>query len=113
MDLVAVSAALRIPLSPPTATSEPLASTTRLPAPLPEPRAALPRPRCSPENGLADALAELNAAVLQQQRAEAEAAVARRPSTLKATLKAATAVERAHAHVLAELRLLAALDTPA
>ena len=95
MDLVAISAALRIPLGPQ----------------LCAPECYIPAQRVPDEGSLAGALSRLDRAVERQRRAEAEAATSRRPSTLKATLKSAADVERARAHVRAELRLLAALDT--
>jgi hypothetical protein len=45
-------------------------------------------------------------AVRRSERADAQAAQSRRQSTLKATLKTAAALERARAHLLAELRLV-------
>lgn len=97
MDVRAVSAALRVPLAP--LTPEP-----------DEPGPHIPAQRGSAEGSLVGALRQLDVAIDRQQRAEAEASRSRRPSTLKATLKTATAVERARAHVRAELRLLAAVD---
>lgn len=74
-------------------------------------RAALRTPESPLEtratgSALAEALEDLTYASRRLAIAEAEAATARRASTLKATLKSAMAVERARQHVLAELRLL-------
>jgi hypothetical protein len=68
---------------------------------VPEPRGQLPDP-----DALVSALVGFAAAAARLARAETEAAVARRPSTLKATLKSTIALERARQHVLAELRLI-------
>jgi hypothetical protein len=59
---------------------------------------------------LADALAEFEDAVRRSAAAETEASICRRPSTLKATLKAATAVSRARADLMTELRRLGELQ---
>ena len=58
------------------------------------------------------ALAAYADATEHMERAVAEAAVSRRPSTLKATLKSAVALERARQHILAELRLVGHLTDP-
>jgi hypothetical protein len=58
---------------------------------------------------LVTALTGLAAAAASKARADSEAAVSRRPSTMKATLKSTFALERARQHVLAELRLVAYL----
>ena len=56
---------------------------------------------------LDDALHRYEAAVHRVAVAEAEASLARRPSTLRATLKATTALDRARVALLSELRALA------
>ena len=48
----------------------------------------------------------------RKARADAEAALARRPSTLKAALKSTIALERARQHMVAELRLVGRLSEP-
>jgi len=58
------------------------------------------------------ALADYADATERMMRADAEAAVSRRPSTLKATLKSAVALERARQHILAELRLVGRITDP-
>lgn len=72
-------------------------------------RAALRASWPTPDEVEADvhgAVLAFEEAVRRSARAEAEADQSRRPSTLKATLKTSTAVDRARAHLLAELRLL-------
>ncbi|MCW2572827.1 MAG: hypothetical protein JWO88_2885 [Frankiales bacterium] len=89
MDQLAVRAALRFPTAGPPIDDRP--------APLPV------------------ALQELSFAARRKARADAEAARCRRPSTLKARLKATVAfelaLEHARGHVRAELRLLDAFAT--
>jgi hypothetical protein len=86
MDITAVRAALRIPTPPPTLESLP---------------------------SFQAAFAAFTAAVERKARADAEAAISRRPSTMKATLKTTAALERARQHMLAELRLIAGLGLTA
>lgn len=71
----------------------------------------IPAPRAAeqPPSPLVAAVNAFTAASARKARAEAEAAVARRPSTLKATLKTARALEQARRHLTAELRLVGAL----
>jgi hypothetical protein len=68
---------------------------------IPEPLGQLPD-----TEGVVTALAGFTAAAARKARADAEAAISRRPSTLKATLKSTLALEKARQHVLAELRLV-------
>ena len=68
-------------------------------------RASWPTPD-EVEADLHGAVRDFEEAVRRSARADAEAAQSRRASTLKATLKTSAAVERARAHLLAELRLL-------
>jgi hypothetical protein len=77
-----------------------LIAALRTPAPRPA------EPDSSPLLAAVNAFAVANARLL---RADAEAAIARRPSTLKATLKSARALEQARRHLTAELRLVGAL----
>lgn len=75
-------------------------------------RTPVPIPRATTENStvyLALALADFEHAVRREASADTEARIARRPSTLKASLKSASAVDRARAHLLAELRLVCAV----
>jgi hypothetical protein len=89
MDMTVLLAALRTPGPP--AVDEPAS------------------PHASP---LAAAIAAYAAATERKARADVEAAIARRPSTLKATLKSTTALEQARRHLAAELRLVVALTEP-
>ena len=59
-------------------------------------------------SALGGALHSFEQAVRRHASAEAEAALSRRPSTLKATLKSAMALELSRAQVMTELRLLRA-----
>ena len=52
------------------------------------------------------AVAAYAAASERKDRADAEAAVSRRPSTMKASLKSTMALERARQDMIAELRLV-------
>ena len=72
-------------------------------------RAALRSAELPRSDRITAALADLAVATARLARAEAEATISRRPSTLKATLKSTLAFERARQHVLAELRLVGQL----
>ena len=59
------------------------------------------------------AAAAYAAASARKARADAEASIARRPSTMKAVLTTTMALERARQHMIAELRLVGELtETP-
>ena len=78
-------------------------------------RAALRAPAPAPETeptSLRQAVAAYAAANERKERADAEAAVARRPSTMKAALKSTMALEHARQHMIAELRLVGQLTEP-
>jgi hypothetical protein len=68
-------------------------------------QAALRIPEQRRPASLDAALRSYEVALRREAFAQAEAAIARRPSTMRATLKATTAVTRARDEVLAELRL--------
>lgn len=72
-------------------------------------RTPTPTSAQQPPSPLIAAVNAFAAANARKARAEAEAAIARRPSTLKATLKTARALEQARRHLTAELRLVGAL----
>jgi hypothetical protein len=83
VDVVAIRAALRVP----------------------SPR----QPVDAEPSRLMAAIADYTEAVRRHTRAETEAALSRRPSTMKAALKTAEALDGAQAHLMSELRLIGLL----
>jgi hypothetical protein len=64
-------------------------------------------------SSLLAAITAFTVASERKARADAEAAIARRPSTFKASLKSTMALERARRHLTAELRLVGLLTDDA